>query len=72
MTTIKELIVQSVGEPYSVKIERGQKGGIGYEVSVKSDDRTTAVNDIYYLINECEIIRIKYRDGGNGHEEQKA
>lgn len=71
MVEWREVQVQTIGEPYGVKIERGQKGGIGYEVSAKSADRTELVNDVYYLINECEIIRTKYRDGGT-HEEQKA
>lgn len=37
MTTIKEIQLQSVAEPFSVKIERGQKGGYGYEIGAKCE-----------------------------------
>jgi len=37
MTTIKEICVSSLGEPCQVKIERGQKGGYGYEINMHGE-----------------------------------
>ena len=67
MTTIKEIVVQSVGEPYSVKLERGQKGGYGYEIGVKSDNRLDLIDDLRHLKEQVEAVI-----GGSNHEEQKA
>ena len=33
-------------EPYGVKIERGQKGGIGWEISVKGSDLLVIIDQI--------------------------
>jgi len=67
MTTVKEIVIQSVGEPYSVKIERGQKGGYGYEIGVKSDNRLDLIDDLRHLKEQVEAVI-----GGSNHEEQKA
>jgi len=56
MTTIREVVVQSVGEPYSVKLERGQKGGYGYEIGVKSDNRLDLIDDLRHLKEQVEEI----------------
>ena len=56
MTTIREVVVQSVGEPYSVKLERGQKGGYGYEIGVKSDNRLDLIDDLRHLKEQVEVV----------------
>lgn len=66
MTTIREIVVQSVGEPYSVKIERGRKGGYGYEIGVKSDNRKDLIDDLKCLKEQVEQVI----SGGCGCEKQ--
>jgi len=56
MTTIREIVVQSVGEPYSVKIERGMKGQYGYEIGVKSEDMTMLLEEIDTLKVKVEMM----------------
>jgi len=34
------------GEPYHIKLERGQKGGYGWEIGVKGDDATWVLQQI--------------------------
>lgn len=54
MTTVREISIQSIGEPYSVKIERGQKGGYGYEIGVKSDGSTQAILEVLEMRKKIE------------------
>ena len=56
MTTIREMLVTSVGEPYSVKIERGMKGSFSYEISVKSEYIQAAISDLKLLKKEIEEV----------------
>ena len=37
MTTVKEIQIQSIAEPAKIKIERGQKGGYGYEIELRGE-----------------------------------
>lgn len=37
MTTVKEIQIQSIAEPAKIKIERGQKGGYGYEIEMRGE-----------------------------------
>lgn len=54
LTTIKEFSIQSVAEPYGIKIERGQKGGYGYELSVKSDNAINCIEEISFMRKKIE------------------
>lgn len=66
MVEWREVQVQTVGEPYGVKIEKNSKG-FNYEISVKSDSPDKLLVDLEYLKKQVEA-----QLGGNVHEEQKA
>lgn len=50
MTEIKEIQISTIGEPAQVKIERGMKGGYGYEINIHAETLEKA-----YL--ECVLIK---------------
>lgn len=54
MTTIRDIQLQSVAEPFSVKIERGQKGGYGYEIGAKCESIDETMIAIRKLRREVE------------------
>ena len=54
MTTIREIQLQSVVEPFSIKIERGQKGGYGYEIGAKCESIDEALISIRKMRREVE------------------
>lgn len=68
MTTIREIVVQSVGEPYSVKIERGMKGVYGYEIGIKSDNILGLVSDLFMLKKKVEVICDGKTEMSNEHD----
>lgn len=53
MPTLKEISIQSVGEPYSIKIERNSKG-YNYEISVKAEDSTAALVEVLEMRKKLE------------------
>lgn len=64
MTTIKEIHLQSVAEPFSVKIERGQKGGYGYELGAKCESIDEVISSIKTMREEIE--KELYGDANDG------
>ena len=45
MTTVREIQIQSIGEPAHVKVERNSKG-YNYEIGVYSEDITQACMEV--------------------------
>jgi hypothetical protein len=54
MTTIRDIQIQSVLEPFSVRIERGQRGGYGYEIGAKCENVEETMIAIRKLRKEIE------------------
>ena len=54
MTTIRDIQLQSIAEPFSIKIERGQKGGYGYEIGAKCESIDETIISIRKLRRELE------------------
>ncbi len=41
-----EEVLHKTAEPVKVKIEKGQRGGIGWEISVKGDDPDAIIQQV--------------------------
>jgi len=72
MTTLKEISVQSIGEPYSVKIERGQKGAYGYEIKAYGETVEECLLDVLHLKAKVEEELYGSCQGGCKDEKQTA
>jgi hypothetical protein len=53
MTTIREIQVQSIGEPYQIKIEKNSKG-YNYEVSIHAETAEKAISEVLNMRNRIE------------------
>ena len=56
MTTIKEFNVSSIGEPCQVKIERGQKGGYGYEINMHGESMPETLGVVLEARRRLEAV----------------
>jgi len=54
MTTIRDIQLQSVAEPFSIKIERGQKGNYAYEIYAKCESIEETLISIRKMRREVE------------------
>lgn len=62
MVEWREVQIQTIGEPYGVKIEKNSKG-FNYEISVKSGSPDKLLVDLEYLKKQVEAqLRGNYEE----------
>lgn len=55
MTIVKEIQIQSIAEPAKIKIERGQKGGYGYEIELRGESLDNVSNALLVAKARLEL-----------------
>jgi hypothetical protein len=55
----EEIVVQKKGYKYTIKWARGQRGLLGYEIEVNSDDKETVKTESDDLLDKCDSKRVE-------------
>jgi hypothetical protein len=55
----EQIVVQKKGYKYMIKWTRGQRGLLGYEIEVNSDDKETVKTESDDLLDKCDSKRIE-------------
>jgi hypothetical protein len=53
------IVVQKKGYKYTIKWTRGQRGLLGYEIEVNSDDKETVKTESDDLLDKCDSKRVE-------------